>query len=131
MSSSPQSSEISGLDQCFATVLRPETVQANTQQAEAAIEEGRQLTFGRKAEGLSLDELANRIGAIPSGSLVTIAQIWGCFNHTASNEGLHFCCVGPPTPIISGTGNPTYLQRCVVDFLRLQFAGAAIKDAHF
>ena len=44
---------------------RAEAVQANTQQAEAAIEEGRQLTIRREAEGLSVDELADRIGVSP------------------------------------------------------------------
>jgi len=44
---------------------RAEAVRANTQQVEAAIEEGRQLTVRREAEGLSVDELADRVGATP------------------------------------------------------------------
>lgn len=42
---------------------RAEAIRTNTEQAEAAIEEGRQLTVRREFEGLSVDELAVRIGA--------------------------------------------------------------------
>jgi transcriptional regulator with XRE-family HTH domain len=44
---------------------RAEAVRANTEQVEAAIEEGRQLTVRREAEGLSVDELADRLGTTP------------------------------------------------------------------
>lgn len=44
---------------------RAEAVRANTEQDEAAMEEGRRLTVRREAKGLSVDELADRIGTTP------------------------------------------------------------------
>ena len=54
-----------GAKRTFEEHDRVEAVRANIEQAAAAIEEGRRLSVRRESEGLSVDELADRVGATP------------------------------------------------------------------
>jgi DNA-binding XRE family transcriptional regulator len=54
-----------GAKSTFEEHDRVEAVRANIELAAAAIEEGRRLSVRRESEGLSVDELADRIGATP------------------------------------------------------------------